>query len=107
MGIFFARIFLNELSETLLGFFKLLRINIMGNINTVTTQDSLNDVVTIDTLHAAHPDLFTKPQLSWLLKTRHANGLSKLGAVLKISRKLYIKKSLFINWFLEQKASDS
>ena len=70
-------------------------------------QSSLNDVVTIDTLHAAHPDLFTKPQLSWLLKTRHANGLSQLGAVLKISRKLYIKKSLFVNWFLEQKASDS
>ena len=68
---------------------------------------SLDDVVTIETLHAAHPDLFTKPQISWLLKTRHINGLSHLGAVLKISRKLYIKKSLFVNWFLEQKASDS
>ena len=67
----------------------------------------LNDVVTVDTLQAAHPDLFTKPQLSWLLKTRHKNGLDQLGAVLKISQKLYIKKSIFIDWFLEQKASNS
>lgn len=71
------------------------------------TQNPLDDVVTVDTLQAAHPDLFTKPQLSWLLKTRHKNGLEQLGAILKISRKLYIKKSIFINWFLEQKASDS
>jgi hypothetical protein len=70
-------------------------------------QNPLDDVVTVDTLHAAHPDLFTKPQLSWLLKTRHKNGLDQLGAILKISRKLYIKKSIFIDWFLKQKASDS
>lgn len=78
----------------------------MGNINTLTSRSLLDDVVTIDTLQEAYPDLFTKPQLSWLLKTRHINGLSHLGAVLKISRKLYIKKSIFIDWFLTQKASD-
>lgn len=53
----------------------------MGNITTQTTQNPLDDVVTVDTLQAAHPDLFTKPQLSWLLKTRHKNGLEQLGAV--------------------------
>ena len=96
----------------------------MNNINTHTSkhytdsfklsdgnvfhlQSPLEDVVTVDTLQEAYPDLFTKPQLSWLLKTRHINGLSHLGAVLKISRKLYIKKSIFIDWFLKQKASDS
>ena len=78
----------------------------MGNINTLTQRSLLDDVVTIDTLQEAYPDLFTKPQLSWLLKTRHINGLSHLGAVLKISRKLYIKKSIFIDWFLTQKASE-
>jgi hypothetical protein len=77
----------------------------MGDIPSQTTQNPLDDVVTVETLHAAHPDLFTKPQLSWLLKTRHKNGLEQLGAVLKISRKLYFKKSIFINWFLEQKSS--
>lgn len=67
----------------------------------------LDDVVTIDTLHVAYPHLFTKPQLNWLLKTRHKNGLEQQGAILKISRKLYIKKSIFIDWFLGQKSSNS
>lgn len=71
------------------------------------TQAKLDDVVTVDTLQAEHPDLFTKPQLNWLLKTRHKNGLDQLGAILKISRKLYVRKSIFIDWFLKQKASNS
>jgi hypothetical protein len=70
-------------------------------------QTPLDDVVTIKTLQAEYPHLFTKPQLSWLLKTRHKNGLEQLGAILKISRKLYIKKSIFITWFLAQKTSNS
>ncbi|MFZ2451627.1 MAG: hypothetical protein WAW36_14010 [Methylovulum miyakonense] len=76
-----------------------------ANIN--HQQNSLDDVVTINTLQAEYPHLFTKQQLSWLLKTRHKNGLDQLGAILKISRKLYIKKSIFIDWFLEQKANNS
>lgn len=70
-------------------------------------QNLLDDVVTINTLQADYPHLFTKPQLSWILKTRHKNGLEQLGAILKISRKLYIKKSIFIAWFLEQKSNNS
>lgn len=73
----------------------------------VHQQNPLNDVVTVDTLQAAYPDLFTRSQLNWLLKTRHKNGLGQLGAVLKISRKLYVRKSIFIDWFLKQKANDS
>ena len=61
----------------------------MGDIPSQTTQNPLDDVVTVDTLQAAHPDLFSKPQLRWLVKTRHKNGLNHLGAVLKISRKIY------------------
>lgn len=90
----------------------------MGNIKSDATpntdksvlsavQTQLDDVVTISTLQAEYPHLFSKPQLSWLLKTRNKNGLEQLGAILKISRKLYIKKSLFIDWFLGQKAGDS
>lgn len=70
-------------------------------------QNLLDDVVTIKTLQADYPHLFTQPQLSWILKTRHKNGLEQLGAILKISRKLYIKKSIFIDWFLAQKTSNS
>lgn len=95
----------------------------MGNIKPNTTPNTdkfflsaaksdnqlnpLDDVVTINTLQAEYPHLFSKPQLSWLLKTRHKNGLDQLGAILKISRKLYIKKSIFVDWFLKQKAGDS
>lgn len=85
-------------------------ISALSNVSTENfdyQQNPLDDVVTVDTLQAAHPDLFTKSQLNWLLKTRHKNGLEQLGAILKISRKLYIKKSIFIDWFLNQKASDS
>ena len=46
-----------------------------------------------------YPELFTKPQIDWLLKCRHKNGLAKTGAVLKVSGKLYINKPLFIEWF--------
>jgi len=34
----------------------------MANITAETTQSPLDDVVTVDTLQAAHPNLFTKPQ---------------------------------------------
>jgi hypothetical protein len=81
--------------------------SVLSAANSNHQQNPLDDVVTVDTLQAAHPDLFTKPQLSWLLKTRHKNGLEQLGAILKISRKLYIKKSIFIDWFLKQKAGAS
>jgi hypothetical protein len=79
----------------------------MNDQKTYSTLSPLYDVVTVETFQAEHPDLFTKPQLSWLLKTRHKNGLEQLGAILKISRKLYIKKSIFIDWFLRQNASYS
>jgi hypothetical protein len=81
--------------------------SVLSVANSNHQQNPLDDVVTINTLQAAYPHLFTKPQLSWLLKMRHKNGLEQLGAILKISRKLYIKKSIFIDWFLEQKAANS
>ena len=51
-----------------------------------------------------NPALFTKPQLDWLLKARHKNGLAESGAVLKVSGRLYINKTVFFNWFMNQKA---
>lgn len=80
---------------------------VLSTANFNHQQSSLDDVVTVDTLQESRPDLFTKPQLNWLLKTRHKNGLEQLGAVLKISRKLYVRKSIFIDWFLKQKAGNS
>ena len=69
------------------------------------TSADLNSICTPDTIVKENPDLFTDPQISWLLKTRKKNGLAETGAVLKISRKLYINKPIFFDWFLNQKAS--
>jgi len=73
-------------------------------MTTNTDQTTLLDVCTPETLSAKHPDLFTISQLGWLLKTRHKNGLADTGAVLKVSQKLYINRSIFLKWFLKQKA---
>ena len=68
--------------------------------------NELSDQITTPTqLAQENPNLFTQTQINWLLKTRHKNGLTESGAVLKISRKLYINRSLFMDWFLSQKAA--
>lgn len=68
-------------------------------------EKTLSDVCLPKGLAAEYPELFTKPQLDWLIKTRHKNGLAETGAVLKISRKIYIHKTRFFEWFMEQKAA--
>jgi hypothetical protein len=70
-----------------------------------TQQTSLIDACTPKTLVKENPKLFTEGQINWLIKTRHKNGLAKSGAILKISRKIYIKKSIFFEWFMQQKAA--
>jgi len=67
-------------------------------------QISLSDICTPETLVKENPELFTESQLNWLIKTRNKNGLAETGAILKISRKIYILRSKFIEWFKEQKA---
>lgn len=69
-----------------------------------TPQNSLTDVCTSTSMANDYPELFSLAQLDGLLKARHKNGLSDTGAVLKISQKLYINKSIFIDWFMNQKA---
>jgi len=66
---------------------------------------TLNDVCTSKALVKENPELFTESQINWLIKTRHKNGLAETGAILKISRKIYLKKSIFFDWFMQQKAA--
>ena len=68
-------------------------------------QTNLDDACAPQALAEERPDLFTKQQLAWLLKTRHTNGLAESGAVLKVSQKLYLNKSRFFEWFMQQKAA--
>ena len=66
---------------------------------------TLVDVCTPKTLAKENPDTLTESQINWLIKTRHKNGLAESGAILKISRKIYLKKSKFFDWFMQQKAA--
>ena len=66
------------------------------------TNNDFSDIALPIPFAREHPELFTEPQIDWLLKTRHKNGLAKTGAVLKVSGKLYINKPLFIVWFNNQ-----
>ena len=65
---------------------------------------TLNDICTPAILVKENPEILTDPQVTWLLKTRHKNGLADTGAIIKISQKLYINKPQFFEWFLKQKA---
>ncbi|MDO9104817.1 MAG: hypothetical protein Q7U57_07630 [Methylovulum sp.] len=66
------------------------------------TQTTLDEVVTPDSLVKQHPDKFTKPQITWLLRNRHRNGLEKSGAVSMVGRKFYINTPKFTTWLLSQ-----
>mgnify|MGYP000205619325 CR=1 FL=1 len=70
----------------------------------IYNKTNLSDACTPEILVKEYPELFTINQLSWLIKTRSKNGLSEAGAILKISRKIYILRSLFFDWFMRQKA---
>jgi len=70
-----------------------------------SSSTTLNDVCTPTALVKENPELFTEGQINWLIKTRHKNGLAKTGAILKISRKIYLNKSKFFEWFMQQKAA--
>ena len=62
------------------------------------------DISTPVSISKKYPDLFTDSQMDWMLKIRHKNGLNDTGAVLKISRKLYLVEPLFMKWFMNQKS---
>ncbi len=70
-----------------------------------TPQTSFNNLCLQKAFAKENSELFTDSQINWLIKTRHKNGLAETGAVLKISGKIYLNKPLFLNWFLNQKAS--
>ncbi len=70
----------------------------------IISQTTLDDVCTPKTLAKENPNLFTDGQVNWLIKTRRKNGLSDTDSVLKISGKIYIRKSKFFDWFMLQKA---
>jgi len=74
------------------------------NTPVITAELSLTDIYVAAQLIAENPDLFTQAQLNWLIKMRHKNGLADCGAIFLVSRKVYIHKPLFLEWFMNQRA---
>jgi len=65
---------------------------------------TLDEIITPDELVQQHPTKFTKPQIDWLLRNRHKNGLEKTGAVSLVGRRFYINEPKFTAWLLSQKS---
>jgi hypothetical protein len=63
----------------------------------------IDGIVTPEDLVTQHPNLFTHSQVNWLIKARKVNGLQTTGAVLKVGRRFYLDKKLFVEWFLAHK----
>ena len=64
---------------------------------------SIDDLTTVAELANEYPNLFTQKQLEWLVKSRKTNGLEETGAVLKVGRRLYLKRTIFFVWILSQR----
>jgi len=65
-------------------------------------QTALDQIITPSEIVKQHPDKFTKPQITWLLRNRHKNGLEESGAVFMVGRKFYINVPKFTAWLLSQ-----
>lgn len=65
-------------------------------------QLTLVDACTPEMFVKENPELFTESQINWPIKTRKKNGLAESQAILKISGKIYILRTLFFAWFKKQ-----
>ncbi|MEI8573965.1 hypothetical protein ACH5Y9_07965 [Methylomonas sp. BW4-1] len=65
---------------------------------------SLGEIIILEKFQEKYADKFTPGQLTWFMRNRARNGLSKSGAVILSARKFYINERLFTKWFASQKA---
>ena len=74
-------------------------------MTTPTTPNLSDDICLMKKFAEENTDKFTDSQVNWIVKMRHKNGLAEADAVLKISNKIYIRRSKFFEWFIHQKAA--
>jgi len=65
---------------------------------------ALDNILILEKFQEKHADKFTLGQLTWFMRNRERNGLSKSGAVILSARKFYIDEIAFSKWFSSQKA---
>lgn len=71
--------------------------------NNTSQHDSLVDFLPIEDYQRLHADKLSKSQLKWLARFRDTNGLSECGAIVNVSRKLYVNSKKFSEWFANQR----
>lgn len=76
----------------------------MNTESMTSTPDTLSDFTLLDDFARQHSDKLTQSQLRWLARHRDSNGLSECGAIVCVSRKLYIHTIRFSEWFAKQRS---
>jgi hypothetical protein len=63
----------------------------------------LKNLITIDELARRYPTILSIRSVRWWIIDRKNNNLQESGAIIKISRKLYIDETKFIDWLHKHK----
>ena len=67
------------------------------------TLPDLKNLITIDELSKKYPTILSIRSIRWWIIDRKNNKLQESGAIIKISRKLYIDETKFIDWLQKNK----
>ena len=68
--------------------------------NLYRSDAGLDDVISPQVLAEERPDLFTPGRIEWFIRQRRSNGLVGAGAIVQVGRRLFIRRSAFVAWFL-------
>lgn len=69
---------------------------------TKTQHDPLADFTPIEEFSLKQDGKLKPSQIRWMSRFRHTNGLSACGAIVIVSRKMYIHEGKFSEWFAQQ-----
>jgi len=67
------------------------------------TLPDLKNLITVADLSKKYPTILSVGGIRGWLSQRNENGLKESGAIIKISRKLYIDETKFIDWLQTHK----
>lgn len=67
------------------------------------TLPDLKTLITIDELARRYPTILSIRSVRWWITDRKNNKLQESEAIIKISRKLYIDETKFIDWLHKHK----
>ncbi|MGZ5031141.1 MAG: hypothetical protein ACXV8I_11160 [Methylobacter sp.] len=75
----------------------------MNTESNTSTSIALSDFALLDDFARQHSNKLSPSQLRWLARHRDINGLAESGAIVCVSRKLYVHATRFSEWFAKQR----